>query len=80
MVIVDALVDLVVDCNFVLFLADVEEDASLIPALCLFHEVFAVLNCAEEYPQSGAEVRESLNKKIITIRAAAADLSSTYVT
>jgi len=71
-VIVDVVVDLVVDYDLVLFVPDMQEDAGLVPALGLAHEIFAVLDGAEEHAESAAEVVEGLNKAKRTIRATAA--------
>ena len=75
MVIIDGLIDLVVDDNLIFFISKVQEDAALVSAFSFPHEVFAVLNGTEQNSQPGTQVRKSLNKKTITIKAMAADFS-----
>ena len=80
MVIIDSLIDFVVDYYLILFIPEVQEDTALVPAFSFPHEVFTVLNRAEENSQPRTQVRKSLNKKIITIKDNAADFSLLYVT
>lgn len=75
MVVIDGFLDLVVDYNLIFFIPEVQEDTALVPAFSFPHEVFAVLDGPEQNSQPGTQVRKSLNKKPITIRAIAADLS-----
>ena len=52
MVVVNGLIDFIVDYNLIFFVADVLEHTVLVAALGFPHEVFAVLDSAEEYPES----------------------------
>ena len=62
MVVIDVLFDLVVDYNLILFITEMQEDTTLVPAFSFPHEVFTVLNSAEQNAQPRTQVRKSLNK------------------
>ena len=65
MVIIDGLIDLVVDYNLILFVANMLEDAVVVATFSFAHEIFAVLHCSKQNAKSRAQVREGLgyNKK-----------------
>ena len=48
MIIIDVLLDLVVDYNLILFISKMQEYTTLVPAFSFPHEVFTVLNSAEQ--------------------------------
>ena len=72
-VVIGILVDLIINNNLVLFIAQVEEDAVLVPALSLAQEELAVLHRPEEHLHALAGVLQRLARKRGTRKAAAAD-------
>lgn len=52
MIVIDGLIDLVVDYNLILFVADVLENTVIVATLGFSHEVFAVLNGPKENTKS----------------------------
>jgi hypothetical protein len=72
MVVINVLLDLVIDYNLIFFVADVQKDASVVPALSFAHEVFAILDSSKQNAQPRVEMVECLNRRKRTIRATAA--------
>ena len=71
-VVIGILVDLIINNNLVLFIAQVEEDAVLVPALGLAGEVLAVLDGAEENLHPVVDLVEGLRGGWVTMKAVAA--------
>lgn len=51
-VVIDGLIDLVVDYNLILFVANMLEDAVVVAAFSFTHEIFAVLHCSKQNAKS----------------------------
>ena len=62
MVIIYVVLDLVIDYNLIFFVTHMQKHASVVPALSLAHEIFAILNSSKQNAEPRVEIVECLNK------------------